>query len=33
MKDLENDVQELTDENIKLIDKLTSEKEKEILEV
>lgn len=33
LKDLENDVQKLTDENIKLIDKLTTDKEKEILEV
>ena len=33
LKDLEKDAQELTDSNIKMIDKLTADKEKEILEV
>lgn len=33
LKNLENDAQKLTDESIKLIDKLTADKEKEIMEV
>lgn len=33
LKDLEEDTQKLTDEKIKLIDKLTADKEKEIMEV
>ncbi len=33
LKDMEKEVQELTDENIKLIDKYTADKEQEILEI
>lgn len=33
LKDMEKDVQDLTDKNVKEIDKITSAKEKEILEV
>jgi ribosome recycling factor len=33
LKALENDTQKLTDESIKLIDKMTADKEKEIMEV